>query len=306
MGIAFADSGDDHGDIRALVLVVCAGCTYAPQANAPTDGTPTDAPVDMEPEIDGNPNLDTDDDTVNDAEDNCRLIANPDQHDEDADSRGDACDLCPHIVSVVADADADGVGDECDPHPAIGGDQLVFFDGFGSGTNVPAGWTVVPSLTEGEWTVGSDNLNIAVTNSIDRFILFDTVAPHTTIDFVVETAAAAGAGAATVTSAVLDSDAGAQNFWACSARVDGALFAIQQRAAGVFTSFVTQTPAPVLPDTYRMLGRVETNAESCFIQAIGSAHQMNHTGTTSGSGRVGIRVRDMAATIRYIAVYTSP
>jgi hypothetical protein len=43
----------------------------------------------------GEPLPDADADGVPDAQDNCRLVANPDQADSDGDGVGDACDHCP-------------------------------------------------------------------------------------------------------------------------------------------------------------------------------------------------------------------
>lgn len=44
---------------------------------------------------------DLDDDTVVDAADNCRSVANPDQADEDGDTVGNLCDNCPNIANRV-------------------------------------------------------------------------------------------------------------------------------------------------------------------------------------------------------------
>jgi hypothetical protein len=86
--------------------------------------------------IDGNMSLDSDGDGKNDAVDNCRTIANPDQADEDNDGKGDVCDPCPPFRGIIngadadADPDGDGVGNACDPNPMTFGEKIVLFDGF--------------------------------------------------------------------------------------------------------------------------------------------------------------------------------
>jgi hypothetical protein len=87
-------------------------------------------PIDAPP-IDGPPG-DDDADGVLDLNDNCPARANSDQHDEDVDALGDACDPCPHLAGSGADADGDGVGDACDPAPSIAKQRLRFFDPFTS------------------------------------------------------------------------------------------------------------------------------------------------------------------------------
>ena len=74
------------------------------------------------------PDPDSDGDGVLDRSDNCPTAANPDQADQDGDSKGDACDTdrdgdtianssdnCPDAANAdQADADSDGQGDACD------------------------------------------------------------------------------------------------------------------------------------------------------------------------------------------------
>ena len=58
---------------------------------------------------------DADGDDVDDAEDNCVGVTNPDQKDDDDDGIGDACDNCGGAANPdQEDGDDDGVGDACD------------------------------------------------------------------------------------------------------------------------------------------------------------------------------------------------
>jgi len=84
---------------------------------------------------------DTDQDGVPSSQDNCPLVANPDQADTDGDGRGDACDNCPITANAdQSDGDGDGVGDACDlcpntaPGRSVGPDgctRTASFDGDG-------------------------------------------------------------------------------------------------------------------------------------------------------------------------------
>jgi hypothetical protein len=68
-------------------------------------GVPAPAPV----APCGSPGLDSDGDLVADLDDNCPLLGNPDQVDQDLDGQGDGCDRCP---SDAANPDPpEGVGD---------------------------------------------------------------------------------------------------------------------------------------------------------------------------------------------------
>ena len=59
--------------------------------------------------------VDTDGDGIGDIDDNCPLLANPDQADGDDDGVGDGCDNCPEDYNPdQADSDGDGLGDACD------------------------------------------------------------------------------------------------------------------------------------------------------------------------------------------------
>jgi hypothetical protein len=99
--------------------------------------------------------LDSDNDGILNAYDNCPNITNPDQTDADGDGVGDACDNCPNIYNYnqtdtdgdgiicdncplifnpdQADRDRDGVGDVCDNCPDICNSQQLDADCDGIG-----------------------------------------------------------------------------------------------------------------------------------------------------------------------------
>lgn len=62
------------------------------------------------------PPPDTDDDGTPDRSDNCPVVANPDQENNDGDKYGNACDNCPNVVNDdQKDSDGNGIGDACEP-----------------------------------------------------------------------------------------------------------------------------------------------------------------------------------------------
>ena len=114
-------------------------------------------------------NVDTDGDGIPDQSDNCPTVPNADQRDHDADGRGDACDVCPHIADDGADADGDGVGDACDPRPHDPGDRIALFDGF---YDAPA-WPAV--LGDDTWTLADGGLQQPSIDSEHQIV--DTALP---------------------------------------------------------------------------------------------------------------------------------
>lgn len=77
------------------------------------------------------PGGDADADGIINSMDNCPMLPNADQANEDRDARGDLCDPCPIKGDAAADmdSDSDGVGDGCDPFPGEMS-RIAIFEGF--------------------------------------------------------------------------------------------------------------------------------------------------------------------------------
>ncbi|PYT35234.1 MAG: hypothetical protein DMF52_10960 [Acidobacteria bacterium] len=102
---AFTDN--ESPPLRSTFYYVITGINRCGEGSAGT--TPLPARCTLQP-------LDTDLDTVDDIDDNCPRLANPDQADRDHDGRGDACDNCPDTPNPgQEDSDGNGVGNACQP-----------------------------------------------------------------------------------------------------------------------------------------------------------------------------------------------
>lgn len=94
------------------------------------DGDQIDDNDDNCPGVANPDQADMDEDVVGDACDNCPDLPNYEQTDSDEDRVGDACDLCPDDpTSSGDDADGDGVGDLCDNCGGIFNPDQVDTDG---------------------------------------------------------------------------------------------------------------------------------------------------------------------------------
>lgn len=140
------------------LALAAAACTFdAGGVNTSVDAA--DAPIDTPPDTTDD---DPDRDGVRDPADNCPTVPNADQLDEDGDDVGDRCDNCPSVGNaaqtndgeVGAGAVRDGAGDACDPFPTVGGNDVLFFDGFASDDPL---WRSAPAGV-GVWVVAGGSV----------------------------------------------------------------------------------------------------------------------------------------------------
>lgn len=110
---------------------------------------------------------DGDDDDVDDLQDNCPLVYNPDQLDADGDGIGDLCDACP--ADSIHDADGDGFlvcqGDCNDLDPAVNPAAEELCDGIDNNCNgqTDEGCTVYYRDSDNDGFGDSGNSIVAVT-----------------------------------------------------------------------------------------------------------------------------------------------
>lgn len=254
--------------------------------DATTDGPSADGMIDST--IDAP--LDTDGDGIPNASDNCPTVPNADQHDEDGDGLGDVCDPCP-ISSDNTDTDGDGVGDACDPNPGSAGDNIVVFEGFGSG--VPAGWTAI-----GTWTPDGDSLDIGsaavATLTAPVGSAHETVSTSVTLTLL---------GAPIADFGVVD-EASAGSGVACALyhSANGGLLNLLADGQPIGTP---PSHAVTVGVTYQ-IGERKSDTSYVCTAAPPSASEGGTSSFNVTSPQVGLRVNNAGASFAWVMVVTSP
>jgi hypothetical protein len=254
----------------------------------------------------GNGDADADLDGVFDAADNCPARSNPDQHDEDGDLAGDACDPCPQVANATLDTDGDGLADACDPRPATGGDQLVLFETFAGSGNLPPGWQHKGGGAPSDWKRGDDALTIDADNNT-RVAIVPAGAQRHAIDAGIDMVSLdAGTGFQFVT-VLADTRADIQQFIGCGMRFDAfaggpgrEVFAFSQPTYS--TLALDQTEPPTGSGAYR-LTFVLDGAEECTIPGATLEHRQVRNVIPFGNTFVGLRINNATVAFRYVAVY---
>jgi hypothetical protein len=253
--------------------------------------------VDSDGEID----VDRDRDGVADAIDNCIDAANPDQADEDSDSVGDHCDLCPPFTDNT-DGDGDGVGDACDPNPTAAGDKLVAFHGFA--VPLPASWMstglVMTSNGDGSLIAGDGATSLLTMKSPPAGRVEIRAA------LVIDLITASGNNLGSI-SLIDRQQAGTDNSIACqlSGLVDGTQEEVRIFDASA-AAVVTRAPHAFATGMDTEL-RLRRGGTSYACRVSGPVQDLAGTAAFSpASPHIGMRVHGAAARFHWVMLVTSP
>jgi hypothetical protein len=290
--------------MRFAIVALLAGCSFQHGTVGGGDAMRGDGPIidgpPIDVAIDGAANIDTDGDGVFDNVDNCLLVANANQHDEDTDAVGDVCDPCPQVADAVTDGDGDHIPDACDPHPAAMGDQLVKFEPF-TGTTLPSGWTIAAGAAT-DFVVGGDAISINAAAST-HIMIFDTNSQTHAID--VGVTLPASAVSTTFFTALTDTKSDTSQYFGCGVRIDTTSREFFSYEDPTFTTIATDpapSEAPVFPGTFRIVS-VLGSQQTCTIPGAQADHVMTASANTNNRTYVGVRVGKVAVQVRYIAIY---
>jgi hypothetical protein len=301
---------------RSWGATSCSGSTSRPAA-APTPGTParasstrpTAAPARSTGRPARTPTATASPTTRTTA---CPGRFNLDQHDEDDDGIGDACDNCPHVwnndqLNTDAGIVPDEVGDVCDPHQGTPGDFVLWFDGFGDG-RLDERWAPVTGPL-GDWTESADALRQGNTIGARAIEALEVNGGN----FIVETR---------IRIDDLDDDdlhavalgvsythdlTGYECAWEASSPSASSFSARQLTTTGGSTIASSMAPPLEVDATGVLRGKrhqQETPGVTCRLES-GSVHQLSG-GANVNAGGVALRTTRAAVSFDYIVVLGTP
>lgn len=160
--------------MRALVIALLAACNpvfdLEPTGIAPQDRDRDGIDDDEDNCIDvANPDqAESDGDALGDACDGCAGVLADTNHDEDFDGRPDACDVCPAQDDFGTDRDDDGVGDACDFDNGRMSSRSVF-DAFESldAWDTTTGWRAHDDTAAPDEALAATDIGIRLPHEID-------------------------------------------------------------------------------------------------------------------------------------------
>ena len=244
---------------------------------------------------------DGDGDTVTDDMDNCPMVKNTDQANEDMDEYGDVCDPCPVFGGIDNnDKDGDLVGNGCDPNIDVGGDVIVLFDGFNARPET--------ATITGDWTFvdGQARISDSAVDGIPSDIVWMLDIPANEVMLArIYIANLAGASAA----AGIVGQLGANNGFSCVAGVDSGnnqKVMIRNRLNTIVDSQVADESVtggePYTIDMSRFGQDYRCNAPD----KIPMRAMYTSTMTPSTTAQYGLRVYDASAHYNWIMVVSTP
>jgi hypothetical protein len=292
--------------MRVLVgLTIClAGCAFEHGQSA-TGGAGDDD--------DGTtPRVDSDNDGVEDAFDNCATKPNADQRDHDTDARGDVCDVCPHLPETGSDADADGVGDGCDPHPLDNHDRIALFEGFYD----PVSWSTV--IGGASWQVQGGLLRQSQTGGPAQLVRGASALGEVFVDARLRANALSPNAQMRRSTGIVLGFADPNHYFFCGLSAQGPYVEVQSGAVSTdwlgnaqYNYAPGQFASGMTSDWLTLQATTRQRDDSTQIDCMG--HSASTTGTATfysdddASGDIGLRTNGVDASFDYVfVVATTP
>jgi hypothetical protein len=254
-------------------------------------------PDEADARVDASPDLDEDNDGIDDADDNCPEVSNANQYDEDGDDVGDVCDLCPPFDDPMQlDVDGDGVGDPCDPNVDTATESWVVFEGFHE--PVSAMWTLPAG-----WTVSGDRLHSPAAVTSQSNAVYDRVLPaayvmtRMTVEAVDPNAGAIFRSGGALTAATSTGD------YRCVLRDSIA----QGASAGISSGAVVLTSDTLPGEGLGAIAEIQFLDQGSTLRCDGDTTDGRSwsnatTDASRDSGDAGVRVQNIVGSFDYVAI----